>query len=88
MCSDAGEVVADRHVEDVRPRVVAHELAQRFPVAEDLDDHPRLGVLLDALRDQQFLAPLDVVTDGLHVDARPGDLEFVEHLHRLQFEQA
>ena len=89
---DPREVVADRHVEHVRPRVAvgvpADVLTQRFPLPEDLDDHPGLGVLLDTLRHQQFLAPLDVVANGFHVDARTGDLEIIQHLHRLQFKKA
>ena len=89
---DAGQVVADRHVEHVRagPTVVrvADELVQRLPLLQHLDDHPRLDVLLEALVDEQLLAPLDVVADGLHVDARPGDLEVVEDLDRLQLEQS
>jgi len=88
---DAGEVVADRHVEHVRagPTVirVTDELAERLPVPQHLDDHPRLDVLLEALVDEELLAPLDVVPDRLHVDARAGDPEIIEDLDRLEFEQ-
>ncbi len=85
---DAGQVIADRHVEHVRPRVVTDVLAERFPLAEHLDDHRRLHVLVEALGNGQLLAPLDVVADRLHVDAGSTDLEIVEDLHRLQLEEA
>ena len=85
--TDALEVVPHRHVEHVRAGIAADELGDRFPVPQDLDDHPRLDVLLDALRDEEFLAPLDVVPDRLHVDAGALDVEIIENLHGLQLEQ-
>ena len=85
---DTGEVVSDRHVEHMWPRVLAHVLAKRLPLAKNVEEHRRLDVLGEALRDPQLLAPLDVVPDRLHVDARAFDLEVVEDLHRLQLEQA
>ena len=38
--------------------------------------------------DAQLLAPLDVVADGLHVDARPRDVELVEDLDGLELDDA
>ncbi len=85
---DPGEVVADRQVEDVWSRVGAEVGRERLPRTEDVEHHPRLDVLVERLGDLQLLAPLDVETDGLHVDARSVDLELVEDLNRLQLEHA
>ncbi len=87
VAADTGEVVADRHVEDVRTGIGSDEWGQWFPVAQHLDQHRRLHVLGEALGDRQLLTPLDVVADGLHVDAGPIDDKVVDDLHRLQFEQ-
>ena len=35
----------------------------------------------------ELLAPLDVVSDCLHVDAGPGNVEVVDDLHGLELEQ-
>jgi hypothetical protein len=53
---DAGQVVADRQVEDVGTGVGSDERAELVPSAEDLDDHPRLDVLLEGLADPELLA--------------------------------
>ena len=55
--------------------------------AEDLDRQPRLDVLLERLPEAQLLAPLDVVADGLHVDARPRDHQLVHDLDGLQLDE-
>ena len=84
---DPLQVVADRHVEDERTRIGAHKLRHRLPVVENPDHHPGFHVLDQGLLHPQFLAPLDVVADGLHVDAGTGYLQAVEHLDRLQFKE-
>jgi hypothetical protein len=82
---DAGQVVADAHVEHVWTGI-SDVLRDRFPAPQHVDRHPRLDVLLERLVDLQLLGPLDVVADGLHVDARPADLQLVEDLDGLQLE--
>lgn len=64
------------------------EFLNRFPALQHLDDHPGLDVFLEALMDKELLAPFDVVPDRLHVDARAGDVQIVENLHRFQLEQS
>ena len=88
LTGDPGEVIADAHVEDVLAGTVTEVLRQRLPSAEHPDEHRGLHVLIDARRHRELLAPLDVVSNGLHIDARPRDVEVVDHLDRLQFEEA
>jgi len=83
----AGQVVAHREVEDKRSGVRAEEGGDLVPAAQHLDDHPGLDVLLQGLGDLELLAPFDVVADGLHVDARPADLEFVHDLDGLELHE-
>ncbi len=79
---DALEIVADAHVE--HGGAVAGR--ERQHLLEDADQHRALDVLVERLLELELLRPLDVVADGLHVDAGTRDLELVEDLHRLQLE--
>ena len=85
--AQAFQVVTGRELEDVVAGV-AQDLAQRLPPPQDLEHHQRGRVLLERIVEGQLLAPLDVGAEGLDVDAGAADLEIVEHLHGLQFEEA
>ena len=83
---DAGQVVADAHVQD---RVLLEDvgrLAEEVRVLQHVDEHGAGHVLAQALLQAQLLAPLDVVADGGGVDAGPRDHEPVVDLDRLQLE--
>ena len=80
--ADAGEVVADAHVED-RARGRPHPSRPR----QDVHERPRDDVLVRRLVERQLLRPLDVVALVGHVDARPRDLQLVVHLDRLQLDE-
>ncbi|GBE25784.1 hypothetical protein BMS3Bbin02_02073 [bacterium BMS3Bbin02] len=66
----------------------SQELGGRSPLLQNVDHHPRLDVLFEALGNQELLAPLDVVTNGLGVYARPCDVELVEDLDGLELEDS
>ena len=80
--ADAGEIVADAHVE--------HRLAQARADArglQHLDQHRALDVFLERLSDRQLLRPFDVVADRLHVDARPRHFDVVFDLDGLALDR-
>ena len=75
---DAGQVVADRHVVDrlaarCRPSTTSPNGRPKTSrrVAQHVDQHRPLHVLVERLGDAQLLRPLDVVADVRGVDARP-----------------
>ena len=81
---DAGQVVADRHVEDHAGTVPGEaEL-----VVQGVDQHPGAQVLVERLIDLELLRPLDVVTLVLDIDAGLVDVELVQGLDRLQLDEA
>ena len=82
LVADAGQVVADAHVEDRVRRAEAEDARQ------DVDERPGHDVLVGRLVEGQFLRPLDVVALVGHVDARPRDDEVVADLDRLQLDEA
>ncbi len=55
---------------------------------QQLNQHHRLDVFLKRRIELQLLRPLDVVADGLHVDAWTRYLQFVEYLHRFQLDNS
>ena len=44
---NAGEVVSHRHVEDMASRIGANVLAERLPLAKQVDRHPALDILFE-----------------------------------------
>jgi len=76
------EAVSDRDVED-RVALAPGHLEK---IVEDGDEEPALDVLAEGVGDRELLRPLDVETDGPHVDARPRDHEGVVDLDGLELE--
>ncbi len=81
--ADAGQVVADAHVEDG-----VREPGRHAGGLQDLDQHGGLDVFLERLGQRELLRPLDVEAHRLHVDAGAGDVELVLDLDRLQLHEA
>ena len=81
---DAGQVVAHAHVEDHAGTLPG----PAEPVVEGVDEDPGPEVLVERLVDLEFLRPLDVVPLVLDVDAGFVDVQLVERLDRLEFDQA
>ena len=82
--ADAGEVVADAHVQ----HRVAEPRRQRQLAGclQHLDQHRRFYVFRQRPRQRQFLRPLHVIADRRHVDAGARQDQHVLHLHRLQLD--
>ena len=55
---------------------------------ENFEEHGGFDVLAGRLLQLEFLGPLDVVAHVGYVDARAGDLQLVENLHRLELDDA
>ncbi len=77
------EVVADAHVED-HPGSIARESKL---VVQSVDEYPGPQVLIERFVYLEFLRPLDVVALVLNIYARLVDVQFVERLHRLEFDE-
>ena len=84
---DALKVVSCAHVEDKAGPLAGFGLhGQVEHVAQHIQQHESLEVLLEGLIKLQLLRPFTVVTLVGHVDAGLGDVQLVEHLHGLEFD--
>ena len=81
--ADAGEIVADAHVEHRFPQTGAKARG-----LQHLDQHRALDIFLQRLVDGQLLRPFDVEADRSHVDARPRHFDVVLHLNGLALDDA
>jgi hypothetical protein len=55
-------------------------------MAQQMQHYPGVEILVEAFLKFEFLRPFAVVAFVLHVDAGLGDIEFIEGLHRLEFD--
>lgn len=84
---DAFKVVSCAHVEDETGPLAGGGLhGQVEHVAQYIQQHESLEVLLEGLIQLQFLRPFAIVALVGHVDAGLGDVQLVEHLHCLEFD--
>ena len=84
---DAFKVVARAHVEDEAGPFAGFRLCGQVEhVAQHIQQHESLEVLLKGLSKLQLLRPFAVVALVGHVDAGLGDVQLVEHLHGLEFD--
>ena len=80
--ADAGEVVSHAHVPGQRLEPGRH--LHRSALAQDLDEHRPLDVLLERLLQLELLGPLGVQPHRVDVDAGPRDLQLVVDLDGLE----